>query len=89
MPSGVCRPQASSLPAYRPAFRTVAPHLGSNSLGLRTQYVGLRKALGFRHHSFAVAAQPCTLPRFRRGALQVSTLNTVHGAHAGEFQVGF
>ncbi|KAL4529823.1 hypothetical protein Ndes2526A_g04578 [Nannochloris sp. 'desiccata'] len=71
MPVGVYRPQASSLPAYRPAFRSVAPHLGSSSLGLRTQYVGLRKALGLRHHSFTAAAQPCTLPRFRRGALQV------------------
>jgi|LakMenEpi03Aug12_release.lakeMendotaPanAssembly.Ray.scaffolds.fasta_scaffold1015179_1 hypothetical protein len=72
MPVGVFTPQASSLPAYRPVFRAVAPHLGSSSLGLRTQYVGLRKALGSRQYSFAAAAQPSTLPRFRRGALQVS-----------------
>ena len=77
-------PQASGLPAYRPAFRPLAPYLGSKSLGYGPQYVGLRKALPLRHGFAAASARPTLSPCFRRGALQVRLLGgSLYGGSSG------
>ena len=82
-------PQATCLPAYRPAFRPVAPYLGSKSLGYGPQYVGLRKALPLRHGFAAASARPTLSPCIRRGPLQVRLANSDLGSESNAAGLGF